>query len=254
MDCCQKALTSSVMRDNVWPQLLNSLEETIKGNIQNSMAVYLPTISMYTTAGVDFSTTSAMKLYLYLGLSGLYGEAQYAVGRKLLCMEYLSPESLLSDRSLSSLLWLWYTRLAPATPSPSATELSRVGRFEPWSPSLFELWFVSELMTFLLSLVWFPTEGVPEQCLTTFTEIELDWPLCSRTSLVIVRSKLRFAWITCLVAMLHQFRQITEWTVRIRYQNVPKYNSSCTLCHHKEAALKRKTNTGSASYYLATDK
>lgn len=42
---------------------------------------HLPRISMYTTAGVDFSTTSAIKLYLKRGVSGLKGTAQCADGR-----------------------------------------------------------------------------------------------------------------------------------------------------------------------------
>ena len=71
---------------------------------------YLPTISMYTTAGVDFSTTSAMKLYLYRGLSGLNGEAHRADWRTVPRMELerdTVPSSTSSPESQS-----------PAKPSP----------------------------------------------------------------------------------------------------------------------------------------
>ena len=85
------------------------------------MPTYLPTISMYTTAGVDFSTTSAMKLYLYRGLSGLYGEAHQAdrrTGPRMEPERDTVPSSTPSPESQSP------AKPSPKpSPKPAATEV-----------------------------------------------------------------------------------------------------------------------------------
>lgn len=79
------------------------------------VSTYTPKISTQTTAGVDFSTTSAIKLYLYLGLSGLKGEAQWAEGTTR-GSHLLATEPGLSS-SVSS---LWPSQsAAPKSPKPT---------------------------------------------------------------------------------------------------------------------------------------
>lgn len=76
---------------------------------------------MYTTAGVDFSTTSAIKLYLYRGLSGLKGDAHWADGR-MSSRHCLDIETLLSFAFSS----FWMSRSAtPQSPKPTNTDLTR---------------------------------------------------------------------------------------------------------------------------------
>lgn len=84
-------------------------------------STHLPTISIYTTAGVDFSTTSAIKLYLYRGLSGLKGAAHWANGR-MISRHRPDFDTLLSLASSS----FWLSRkAAPQSPKPTDTDLSR---------------------------------------------------------------------------------------------------------------------------------
>lgn len=84
-------------------------------------STHLPMISMYTTAGVDFSTTSAMKLYLYRGLSGLKGEAQWADGR--MRSRHLPDIETFLSLALSS--FSLSRSAAPHSPKPTETDLSR---------------------------------------------------------------------------------------------------------------------------------
>lgn len=86
-----------------------------------SLSTHLPTISMYTTAGVDFSTTSAIKLYLYRGLSGLNGDAHWADGR-MSSRRCLDIETFLSVPFSSC----WPPRSAtPQSPKPTEIDLKR---------------------------------------------------------------------------------------------------------------------------------
>lgn len=86
-----------------------------------SLSTHLPTISMYTTAGVDFSTTSAIKLYLYRGLSGLNGDAHRADGR-MSSRRCLDIETFLSVPVSSC----WLPRSAtPQSPKPTEIDLKR---------------------------------------------------------------------------------------------------------------------------------
>lgn len=93
---------------------------------------------MYTTAGADFSTTSAMKLYLNRGLSGLKGEAHWADGR----MCWRNPRDIAN--SLSPFWSFSVSRsTAPQSPKPTDTEVSKE-----------ELLLLSRPFLLLLSPAW----------------------------------------------------------------------------------------------------
>lgn len=157
---------------------------------------HLPRISMYTTAGVDFSTTSAIKLYLKRGLSGLKGAAQCADGR----MNSRHCRDIDTRRFFA----LSLSRKA----TPHSPRLSRSGLENE------ELWWSSSLLLFLSvegtwrsglgcppTFLWFRVAADGKR-LTVLIAWEFMPRLWHRACVLSVKRKHFF---TIVAAMLHHF-------------------------------------------------